>query len=66
MRLYFNTQKFYFLSFIFVNMSEESIDPTESFINDFMTKLELKGKPTFNKIKDFTEKVGLDFDKVNT
>ncbi|MHA1147293.1 MAG: hypothetical protein ACTSR8_03520 [Promethearchaeota archaeon] len=45
-------------------MSEESLDPIESFINDFMAKMELKGKPTFNKIKDYTEKVGLNFEKV--
>lgn len=47
-------------------MSEEPVDAQEAFINDLMAKMELKGKPTYNKIKDFTDKVGLDYDKVRS
>ena len=32
---------------------------TEAFINSILTELGLKGKPSFNKIKNYVNKVGL-------
>jgi len=45
-------------------MSESENNDTETFINDILIELGLKGKPSFNKIRKYSNKVGLNKDKI--